>query len=348
MIDEQALAAAIQKDFTFKNQNALWRDVASISSVIRLRASHQSQMVEECRAVFVTTNIILCRAAKDFMEKGHESDVVPPAITDHALTNLLWLKLPMEAPDLPRKRIIAACYAATQPDDALWGRYLSEIQKLRTSETVSADDYFLLRHSLQARSALMDLTLGDEKAFASGTIPEILNVVRADIQRELQETVAEERRLRADAEANAVATVADVKAALSAEKAQVEANLHEIQAREEARRNDVRRRAVRWAHAISRSLAWVALAVLAIGSASTFPWWSPVDPQSRTKFAIAAVQGVLFVFGLVNWMFGTSVEALLRLLEIKLAARLEQLLLSLGGNVEAHQSAEVRTQTRAG
>lgn len=332
MVDEQALANAIQKDFTFSNQNALWRDVSSISSVIRLRANHQSQMVEECRAAFVTTNIVLCRAAKEFMEKEHQSDVVPPALTDHALTNLLWLKLPMQAPDLPRKRIIAACFAATQPDDGLWQRYLAEIQKLKATETVTPDDYFLLRHSLQARAALMDLTLGDEKAFAGGTVQEILDLVRADIQRELHGEIVEERQRRVDAEASAAETVAQVKATFSAERTAVQAALDKAKAREEARRGEVRLRSVRWAKVIGRTLACGALILLAIGSASTFPWWNPVDPKSRIRFAVAGIQAVLFVFGLVNWTFGTSVKTLLRSVEVGLATRLEQRLLSLSGD----------------
>lgn len=256
MVDEQALANAIEKDFKYANQNALWRDVGSISSVIRLRGAHQSQMVEECRAVFVTTNSVLVRAAKEFTEKGRESDIVPPVLTDHALTNLLWLKMPMQAPDLPRKRIIAACFAATQPDEQLWNRYLKEIGKLKDEQSVTADDYFLLRHSLQARAALMDLTLGTEESFAIGTVQEILAVVRADIQRQLREELETETQKRLEAEGNAATTIAEVRKAaqatieqreaiIGAEKLKAEAALNKAVSRERSRRLEIRARAVR-------------------------------------------------------------------------------------------------------
>jgi hypothetical protein len=187
----------------YTNQNALWRDVSSISSVTRLRGSDKSQVVEECRAVFLTTNSALSRVAKDFTEKGGESDIVPPVLTDHALTNLLWLKMPMQAPDLTRKRIIAACYAATEPDQELWNKYLREIDKLKTDQSVTTDDYFLLRHSLQARAALMDATLGDDEAFATGTVQEILALVREDIQRHLRDRLHSETEKRVQVESDA-------------------------------------------------------------------------------------------------------------------------------------------------
>lgn len=113
MVDEQQLAEHIKKHVHYRADNALWRDVSSISSVIRLRGGHETVHVEECRAVFVSTNGGLVRAAREFGRSERSGNSVPPALTDHALTNMLWLKLPVQAQDLPRKRLIAASYAAS-------------------------------------------------------------------------------------------------------------------------------------------------------------------------------------------------------------------------------------------
>ena len=56
MVDEQQLAEHIGKYVTYRADNALWRDVGSISSIIRLRGGHDTLRVEDCRAVFVSTN----------------------------------------------------------------------------------------------------------------------------------------------------------------------------------------------------------------------------------------------------------------------------------------------------
>ncbi|MEE8513014.1 MAG: hypothetical protein V3S36_10260, partial [Acidiferrobacterales bacterium] len=81
-------------------------------------------------------------------------------MTDHALTTLLWLKKPLSAPDLPRRRLIADYFAALRPDERFWKSYLAEIDKLERDGQLSHDDYFALRHSLEAKQALMDLTRG--------------------------------------------------------------------------------------------------------------------------------------------------------------------------------------------
>jgi hypothetical protein len=344
MIDEQALADAIQKEFTYSNQNALWRDVSSISSVIRLRRGHQSQMVEECRAVFVTTNTVLVRAGKEFTERGRELNIVPPVLTDHALTNLLWLKMPMQAPDLPRKRIIAASFAAAQPDEQLWQRYLAEINKLKEDKTVSAEDYFLLRHSLQARAALMEVTLGDDDSFATGTVQEILEIVRTDIQRDVREKLEAESQRRVQAEADAATTIDEVKkAALSAieqreaiigaEKFHLQAALNKASEREQSRRREIRGRAVKIGNAAGRVLGLLLLALLGIGSASTFPFWRP-GPAEKTNvwLVLSSLQALLLLLGVANLMWGTTVEGLLRRLELWLADGIERWLLVLSGD----------------
>jgi hypothetical protein len=103
-----------------------------------------------------------------------------PASTDYVLTNLLWLKRPTAAPDLPRKRIIADCYAATRPTERLWRLYIQEIDKLRQRDGVTPDEYYMLRDSMTAESALMEATMGQEEGFTQGTVPEILERVRSD------------------------------------------------------------------------------------------------------------------------------------------------------------------------
>ena len=70
------------------------------------------------------------------------------------LTNLLWLRRPTAVPNLPRKRIIADCYAATWPTERLWRLYLEEIDKLRQRGGVISDEYYMLRDSIAAEPAL--------------------------------------------------------------------------------------------------------------------------------------------------------------------------------------------------
>jgi hypothetical protein len=59
------------------------------------------------------------RAARRFFAAGYDGFTWPLAVLDHDLATLAWLKRPLQAPDLPRKQIIADCYAALRPEGRL-------------------------------------------------------------------------------------------------------------------------------------------------------------------------------------------------------------------------------------
>lgn len=342
MVDEQQLAEHIKKYVTYRADNALWRDVSSISSVIRLRGGHETPRVEECRAVFVSTNGGLVRAAHEFGRSEGAANSVSPALTDHALTNMLWLKLPVQAQDLPRKRLIAASYAATQPDDKLWTKFLEQLAKDRASSTVSEEDYYLLRHSLQARAALMEITLGEDEAFTAGTVQEILEIAKENLRRDLHEQLQRETSARADAERKAEeARQAAIAATTAAEqdKAAITANaelerqrvLDEISKREELRRTNRRNRAVRWA----RQTTWVLRVVLVLALVSgTFATYLQGRQEVQGSFAwygLAVLQAAIVLFGILSSIWGTSVEGIVRMVERWLTERFEGWLAKAAG-----------------
>jgi hypothetical protein len=116
------------------------------------------------------------RAARRFFAAGYDGFTWPLAVLDHHLATVAWLKRPLQAPDLPRKQIIADCYAALRPEGRLWARYLEEIEALRQRGELSNDHFVALRYSVDARRALMDTTLGDPEAI-SGTSGNVSSTV---------------------------------------------------------------------------------------------------------------------------------------------------------------------------
>lgn len=189
--NEDEMSNIIDGVINYQNPNALARDVDSISSVLRLRMDKEYYRVEDCKALFVITNYLLFKASCYYYynyKKGAQNSIAP-CLTDYTLTNLLWLKKPTKAPELPRKRIIADTYAATHLDEKLMNRYFREINKLERSQKISADDVFLLRYEMGAKCALMQLTLGEEEGFTEGTVKEILNMVHDKIKHDMEAKV---------------------------------------------------------------------------------------------------------------------------------------------------------------
>ena len=82
-----------------------------------------------------------------------------------------------------------------QPPDHLWKRYLAETARLQEEGRISAQEYYLLRHSLAAKSALMDLTQGNDSAFSEGTVQEVLTIAKERLRADLNEARTENKRL---------------------------------------------------------------------------------------------------------------------------------------------------------
>jgi hypothetical protein len=233
---------------------------------------------------------------------------VSPCLTDYTLTNLLWLKKPTAAPDLPRKRIIADCYAATRPTEPLWRLYLEEINKLNQRGEVSPEDYYLLRHSLEAESALMDATLDSDKAFTQGTVPEILRVVRANIEAQKQAEVETERASKE-----------------SAEK-EVEAGRR----RDVRRRELIKSRADRYASRMVKVIEGILLVFVLVPLAFTFPWGLPTVTVAWGRYLLALGFLVVFILSAAGMIYGTTVRGIADHIESWLAQRIEKILLALG------------------
>jgi hypothetical protein len=192
-VDEQALATAIDEEIDYFNPKALANDVNSIRSIYALRKSKHPTRVEDALAVLVTSNVKLAFAALEFGKQCESTREVSPVITDFSLANIAWLKSPMGSPDLPRLELIAECYAAMEPRAILWGRFVEEIDRLKSRGNISPDEHELLRLSAQARDELMHLTLGSEKAFSAGTITTILSRVKAELLRQKNVELDRER-----------------------------------------------------------------------------------------------------------------------------------------------------------
>jgi hypothetical protein len=214
--------------------------------------------------------------------------------------------------------VIADCYAATQPDDRLWRRYLAEVARLEKSRRASVEDCYLLRHSLDARTALMEMTLGEERTFTEGTVPEILEHIKVQIRAGEVAELAAEREKRIQAED-------------AAEAARVrERTLAETTAR--AIRASARRYA-RWAIA---TVEWGGLPVLAAGA---FPWTFPAPHHHPLRYAIAAAALVVWVLTVRSLWYGASLKECLRSLEVHLAAWFEIKLGQIVGPPQSHSEA---------
>lgn len=198
-IDEAGLEGAIKNEINYRNPRALQDDINSIRSIYELRSGQEPRRIESANAIFVTSNSLLAKAAAEFGRHDESRLAISSVITDFSLANIAWLKAPLTV-EIPRLELLANCYAAMEPSETLWSKYVAEINKLERDGVITPDDHAILRYSSKAREELMYLTLGAEDELSPLRFNEILDRVKEDLVREKEashnRTKAELRRMQ--------------------------------------------------------------------------------------------------------------------------------------------------------
>ncbi len=319
-LDEPVLDGLLQERVGYRPEQEAARthDLNSITSIYRLRDGESQKQLENCRAVFVTTNTPLVRATREFFT----DQLVgwPLALVDHDFTTLTWLKKPLAAPNLPRMQIIADCHAAIEPSPSMWLQYVREIEALQGRGEISEQSYYVLRFSPEARRALMDDTLGDVRKLSSETIKRVLDAATVELQKPITVRLRTAEQSKAEAEAKVKETAGYLTAA--------EGVLNRLVNEERLSARSTGARAGRFAYwgAFVIAAAAVALSVWA-SLPSSLPL-SPPSLPSSVQWLARTVVGVGIVLGVVLALLGPTLDisavGLSRSLEVRTARRVEK------------------------
>jgi len=194
VLGEAELTDYLDSRIGYKYKKALEKDVTSISAIWRIRKGDRTVHLENCKALFVTTNFNLAKHSREYFSKEDETKIITPVIHDSLLMNLVWLKNPQMAPELPSSILMADCYAAGLPSDKLWGKYISILETLKDSGELTEEKVFRLKYTQGIKALVMDHTLGDEEIVTIGTVTSILEKIERQEQEEKEIAVEMERR----------------------------------------------------------------------------------------------------------------------------------------------------------
>ncbi len=183
-VDEIALGEEISAEVRFQSGPSRNHDIDCLTSIHRLRGGRPQKYLESCYAIFITTNTALARASTRFFNNNYGVSDAAVCMSDQVFTTLIWLKAVKKAPNLPKHRLVANCFAALQPSADLWNRYVEEADTLREKGKIDENDYAVLIHSLEARNKLMELTLGQDD-IVRGTVQEVLAEAKKKYTEEL-------------------------------------------------------------------------------------------------------------------------------------------------------------------
>jgi hypothetical protein len=284
-IDETAFSSTLDGELHYSNLYAKDHDINSVRSIYVLRAHSSPQNIEKCKAVLVTCNTAFARAAFQYGENHKESREVSTVITDFSLANMAWLKAPLGAPTIPMREVLAFSYAALQPSQAIWDKYLLEVEKLEKQKTITARDLQLLRSSQLAQEELMTLTLGEEESLSEQTITEVLDRVTGEIKREENDKLSEEKAAHVKTQEKLIAE--------RNEKLLIQQRIYW--------RSDRTASCVAWTFSIG------VVVTLAVGVAASLGF---KFENQFLQWAIPSILGILFVFTLRGLIWGSAVKDL--------------------------------------
>lgn len=301
-------------------------DIDSVASVYRLRKGMSFRRIEDCKAIFVTSNVRLLKAAHRILKERNGE--VTHCITSYTLSNLLWLLRPDVLPDLPRKQIIAYAYAAMQPDHGLWSKYITTMTDLKNRREIDHEDFYVYRYTQEARASLMEVTQGSGESFTEGTVREVVNAVRAKMQADaIEESVRKQAALQriADERTEELSKQLD-------ESAVDRKRLIEKEARIVARRHE---RARAWSSSVFRMLRYLLILLYLIGwlLTSHLHLFAFVDNSQLTVAqGVAGVGSIVFgAFFVAQLNDGKGIRRRLDDAERRFAAVVEKGLTGLSG-----------------
>lgn len=289
----------------YAREEPLHHDIDVITAIHRLRKGQRKNKLETSGAVFVTTNYPMIDASRVFFREEYDLGGVPRVYSDNRFETLIWLKKPLRAPDLPRRRILADSLAALRPGNELWIAYSQEIERLREDQSVSEEDFVLLKDSLEAKVGLMEVTLGEASAFSEGTVQEVLRRSRAAVQGEAFTEVQT-----------------------------LSKKLAEIDARAVARREMIAQRAENIARRTTKGILYASMTLLVLFIYLTLPSsFNGISSKFEQLIAPLVFVAVLAlaVLTALNLGIGSSVQSLLRSFESSLRRRLETAQLRMAG-----------------
>lgn len=134
-IGEVELKEHLSDFISYRNEDALNNDVYSISSIFILRRGKLFKKIEQCKALFVTTNRKLTYATQKFINNTESS--FPLLINDLELTTLLWLKNHKRFSDLPTLKLIEVARLSLEPTEQIRTEFIKKIEQLKREPTVT-------------------------------------------------------------------------------------------------------------------------------------------------------------------------------------------------------------------
>ncbi len=184
----------IGEKISYAKEDALDRDIKSIVSILLMRDGCSSDCIEECRFIFVTSNIGLVKRSNEYLIKSNivRGDSVMPINTDIELSSIVWLKCYASHEDYPRNKLIEYAFAALEPTEEILNVFRDKVDKIRADGGITEEEAAIIKTDHFSRRKLAETARGNPRRVDENTVYEI--------KAELKDRLVGDVRRKKDAE----------------------------------------------------------------------------------------------------------------------------------------------------
>lgn len=158
-------------------QEAVRRDVSTIVDIFRLRGNDAHTSLKTCKAILITLNRGITRAAK---ETGNEQVVtpIPPCLTNEILSAVLWANYPEKSSNINEELLVYECYRNIELKDSILNNFYRDIKEKYNAHAITEEQYLAATSSRLVIQMLKEETFNSEDLYTDDTAVEIAERIR--------------------------------------------------------------------------------------------------------------------------------------------------------------------------
>ena len=175
-----------QNGLKWRSQTAMDADVESIIAIHNLRGDLISDDIENCRAVFVTTNTRLCRIFNEYYKKRISEEAFPPLITDSDLAALTWVKSGT-TDNIPESQLLRNAYIACQPTPEMLEKFGQVLDRMQGEGKITQEIAIAIRTSRYTKKEVLFSTFSSGNGINENVVLKIEGMLKEEFSKDARE-----------------------------------------------------------------------------------------------------------------------------------------------------------------
>ncbi|MDO5520995.1 MAG: hypothetical protein Q4G58_10945 [bacterium] len=187
----------LSKRLHYKSKTRRENDVISVCSMYIKRSRSDYMRLENCEALFITTNLLLSNIMKEYFKNVEKRRDFPAIVDDANFTSMIWLKASTPSDKLPTLKIITDALAMQQVSDDFWDEYLKQIEFMKQRDEIDDTCLYKLKYDSFLKKQVYEVSNGDVRKI---THKDIVKLIEIDDARRHQAIMNERDQYKQDAD----------------------------------------------------------------------------------------------------------------------------------------------------